>query len=310
MFLVLWMTLYYHLEKSGGHAITPHLRFLQMPSTTCHCSLPMPYLAVHHYSWSSDCPAPVTRLPKPSRIIPLAIAFSQASNSEQFALLLRKWYRVYWRSTSYNLTRTVICIVIASILGSIYFNITPTDEQSTFSYVRPHCPMPCCPHATCNPAFTAQRVVWGTLSHRCTGFRDRGWHIYVYAEAHLCRSLGVSGATYHFNTPISSNPSKLFAHAPYLQMVMVHVLQKGSQSRPPSSSIRTAYDTHHGDTYNHCPSPSIAYSSAHNHRHTYGHLHPRISYHHRNLHHIPHSPPSHPTLPAPHTPASLPTDTK
>ena len=51
----------------------------------------------------------------------------------QLKILLGKWNSIYWRSTNYNITRTLTCILIALVLGSIYWQIDGNDVQSTFS---------------------------------------------------------------------------------------------------------------------------------------------------------------------------------
>jgi hypothetical protein len=41
--------------------------------------------------------------------------------SRQFGHLLRKSFRTYWRSPSYNITRMVVIAVMAAMYGSIYW---------------------------------------------------------------------------------------------------------------------------------------------------------------------------------------------
>ena len=56
-----------------------------------------------------------------------------APPGKQLKLLFRKWFRVHWRTPTYNFTRTMICIIIALVVGSIFFRINPVDMQSMFS---------------------------------------------------------------------------------------------------------------------------------------------------------------------------------
>eukprot|EP00668_Euglena_longa_P040734 GGOE01053630.1.p1 GENE.GGOE01053630.1~~GGOE01053630.1.p1 ORF type:complete len:1449 (-),score=538.86 GGOE01053630.1:362-4525(-) len=57
----------------------------------------------------------------------------QATYWMQFQLLAKKWMRTYWRSPSYNLARTFTAIIIALIMGSIFFRIGGNDPQTVFA---------------------------------------------------------------------------------------------------------------------------------------------------------------------------------
>jgi len=58
----------------------------------------------------------------------------QASVLTQFRCLFQKWILTHWRSPQYNFTRTMLCIIIALIMGSIFWQQTNgTTQQDIFS---------------------------------------------------------------------------------------------------------------------------------------------------------------------------------
>ena len=64
---------------------------------------------------------------------PMAQHLYQAPLWAQFRVLFRKWLLLHWRSPSYNVSRLVTCVLIACIMGSIFWQITGSDQQSVFT---------------------------------------------------------------------------------------------------------------------------------------------------------------------------------
>jgi len=59
----------------------------------------------------------------------------QASIVTQFVQLYIKWLRVSYRAAGYNMARTLTSVIIALIMGSIFFRLKMNDEQTVFSLV-------------------------------------------------------------------------------------------------------------------------------------------------------------------------------
>eukprot|EP00667_Euglena_gracilis_P000344 EG_transcript_344 len=59
----------------------------------------------------------------------------QATVPQQFRLLVQKWFRLHWRTPGYNLARFFSSILIALMLGSIFFQNKMGDQQAVFTMV-------------------------------------------------------------------------------------------------------------------------------------------------------------------------------
>eukprot|EP00667_Euglena_gracilis_P008031 EG_transcript_8125 len=59
----------------------------------------------------------------------------QAPVARQFWLLQHKWFRLQWRSPSYNLARLGTIIVVALLVGSIFFQNSMETQQAVFTMV-------------------------------------------------------------------------------------------------------------------------------------------------------------------------------
>eukprot|EP00667_Euglena_gracilis_P000307 EG_transcript_307 len=59
----------------------------------------------------------------------------QATYWTQYRVLMQKWQRIYWRSPGYNVARLVTSILIALVMGTIFYQLPFSDKQAVFSRV-------------------------------------------------------------------------------------------------------------------------------------------------------------------------------
>eukprot|EP00668_Euglena_longa_P028381 GGOE01035595.1.p1 GENE.GGOE01035595.1~~GGOE01035595.1.p1 ORF type:complete len:391 (-),score=125.49 GGOE01035595.1:167-1339(-) len=59
----------------------------------------------------------------------------QATMKQQYKLLLRKWFVLHWRTPGYNLARFFTCIIIALLLGAVFFQQSMGTQQAAFTLV-------------------------------------------------------------------------------------------------------------------------------------------------------------------------------